>query len=110
MDCCPPLDEGVQHILTKEGSGAATKRFRVEDNFTKEGSGAATKRFRVENGNTIIFHRVIMGDSGTYQISCENDIGKGYTTLELVVNASNTTTSDPQTPKIGTYSIPPSCS
>ena len=73
VDCYPPLDEDVRHTLTKEGGGAATKRFKVE-------------------GGTITFCRVIVDDSGTYHISCENDVGKGQAALELVVNPSTTTT------------------
>ena len=83
VDCYPPLDEDVRHTLTKEGGGAATKRFKVE-------------------GDTITFCRVIVDDSGTYHISCENDVGKGQATLELVVvNPSTTTTTD--SPKAGEY-------
>ena len=73
VDCCPPLDEGVRHTLTKEGSGAATMRFEVEDDI-------------------IIFQRVTETDGGRYSISCENDVGMGQATLELVVNPSTTRT------------------
>ena len=78
VDCCPPLDEDVRHTLTKEGAGAATMRFEVEDDI-------------------IIFRRVTETDGGRYSISCENDVGMGQETLELVVNPSTTTTRDPQT-------------
>ena len=67
---CPPLDEGVRHTLTKEGGGAATKRFKLED-------------------GTIIFRRVTEADSGMYSISCENDVGVGQATLELSVLPSS---------------------
>ena len=70
---CPPLNEGVRHTLTKEGGGAATKRFMVED-------------------GTITFRRVTEADSGMYSISCENDVGVGQATLELLVIPS---TSEP---------------
>ena len=78
VDCCPPLDEDVRHTLTKEGAGAATMRFEVEDDI-------------------IIFRRVTETDGGRYSISCENDVGMGQATLELVVKPSTTTTRDPQT-------------
>ena len=84
VDCYPPLDEDTRHTLTKEGGSAATKRFKVED-------------------DTITFCRVIVDDSGTYHISCENDVGKGQATLELVVNPSTTMTTD--SPKAGEYCI-----
>ena len=73
VNCCPPLDEDVRHALTKEGSRAVTKRFKVEY-------------------GTIIFCRVTEADSGMYSISCENDVGVGQATLELVVNPSTMTT------------------
>ena len=80
---CPPLDEGVRHTLAKEGGGAATKRFKVED-------------------GTITFRRVTEADSGMYSISCENDVGGGKATLELVVNPSTMTTAcNPQIQKTG---------
>ena len=66
---CPPLDEGIRHTLTKEGGRAATKRFKVEDDI-------------------IIFWRVTETDEGRYSISCENDVGVGQATLELMVNSS----------------------
>ena len=67
---CPPSDEGVQHTLTREGGVAVTKRFKVDD-------------------DSIIFDRVTEADTGMYTISCENDVGRGQTTLELVVNPSH---------------------
>ena len=40
-------------------------------------------------------------DSGIYHISCENDVGKGQETLELVVNPATTTATG--SPKAGEY-------
>ena len=63
----PPLPEDVRHTLSKEGGGAVSRRFKVQN-------------------NQITFHDVALEDRGQYIFSCRNEDGEeGQGVIELKV-------------------------
>ena len=85
----PPLAEDTQHTLVKTIGKDKSGYVITERNV----------RFKVEH-NCITFRGVRMGDSGTYTISCHNDVGEiGKAQLVLEVKQPVLEPPQPQSSK-----------
>ena len=70
VDSDPCWGEVSNHTLMKEGSEAMTKAYKL-------------------TRDEITFHEVIVEDSGTYIISCCNEVGEGSARFQLDIKPAS---------------------